>query len=58
MSINGIFVVDSMVHGFDTTASNAIWARVAALPWCRGVAIAFCPADRLWDPSRVAVAVR
>ena len=24
MSINGIFVVDSVVHGFDTTAANAI----------------------------------
>ena len=24
MSINGTFVVDSVVHGFDTTAANAI----------------------------------
>src|SRR2546421_1641848 len=24
MSINGIFVVDSVVHGFDTTAANAV----------------------------------
>ena len=24
MSIDGIFVVDSVVHGFDTTAANAI----------------------------------
>jgi len=32
--------------------------RVGALPWCRGVAIEFCPADRLWDPSRMAAAAR
>jgi len=107
MSINGILVVDSVVHGFNTTASNAIsrfgtaalpprrrWssgnsaaarpardrapsptgsrpeqllaaagqrelaedARVAALPWCRDVAIEICPADRLWDPSRLKAA--
>ena len=30
--------------------------RVGALPWCRDVAIAFCPADQLWDPSRMAAA--
>jgi len=32
--------------------------RVGALPWCRDVAIEFCPADRLWDPSRMAAAAR
>ena len=30
--------------------------RVGALAWCRDVAIAFCPADQLWDPSRMASA--
>jgi len=32
--------------------------RVGALPWCRGVTIEFCPADQLWDPSRMAAAAR
>jgi len=35
-----------------------IRAGVAALPWCRGVAVEFCPADRLWDESRMAPAAR
>ena len=35
-----------------------IRARVGTLPWCRDVAIEFCPADRLWDPSRMAAAAR
>lgn len=35
-----------------------IRAQVAALPWCRDVAIEFCPADQLWDPSRMAAAAR
>jgi len=33
-----------------------IRARVGALPWCRDVAIEICPADRLWDPSRLKAA--
>ena len=32
--------------------------RVGALPWCRDVAIEFCPADRLWDPSQMAATAR
>ena len=35
-----------------------IRARVGTLPWCRDVAIEFCSADRLWDPSRMAAAAR
>jgi metal-sulfur cluster biosynthetic enzyme len=35
-----------------------IAAKVGALPWCGGVTVAFCPADRLWDESRMAPAAR
>lgn len=30
-----------------------IETRLAALPWCREVSVAFCPADRTWDESRM-----
>ena len=35
-----------------------IQARVGTLPWCHSVAIEFCPADRLWDPSQMTAAAR
>jgi len=35
-----------------------IRARLAALPWCETVSVAFCPADRLWDESRLAPEAR
>jgi metal-sulfur cluster biosynthetic enzyme len=30
-----------------------IEARLSALPWCRSVSVAFAPADRGWDESRM-----
>jgi metal-sulfur cluster biosynthetic enzyme len=30
-----------------------IEVRVGALPWCRSVSVAFAPADRAWDESRL-----
>jgi metal-sulfur cluster biosynthetic enzyme len=29
-----------------------------ALPWCREVSVAFCPADQSWDESRLGPAAR
>jgi metal-sulfur cluster biosynthetic enzyme len=31
-----------------------IEARISDLPWCRSVSVAFAPADRAWDESRMA----
>jgi metal-sulfur cluster biosynthetic enzyme len=31
---------------------------VAALPWCSGVAVRFCPAEQSWDESRMTPAAR
>jgi metal-sulfur cluster biosynthetic enzyme len=35
-----------------------IEARVRELPWCRGVTVRFCPADRSWDETRMTPAAR
>ncbi len=31
----------------------AIETRIGALSWCRSVRVAFAPADRCWDESRM-----
>src|SRR5688500_13601740 len=37
---------------------EAIETRIATLPWCTDVAVAFCPADQSWDESRLSAEAR
>src|SRR5687768_17462286 len=37
---------------FRGVLQEEVETRLAALPWCHEVSVAFCPADRAWDKSR------